>query len=128
MSNIAELIEQLGLNKKLASEAYKGYKKLKEAEEGLKAELLMKMAESGAKSFKGDKYGASITHKADIEIIHEQSVIEWLQNTPNVEADAYIGLKRTEFKNLARDMLKNTGELAPGTETVYKDFVTIKEN
>lgn len=125
---ISELIEQLGINKNLANETYTAYKKLKEAEEVLKAELYAKLTETGLKSAKGGKYTASITEKPSIVINHEQSILDWLKESPNVEADAYIGLKATPFKSLAMQVLKETGEIVPGTELQTTESLSIRAN
>lgn len=126
--SISELIEQLGLNKTLANETYVAYKKLKEAEEDLKAMLFHKLQETGLKSAKGDKYTASISEKPSIVINHEQSILDWLKESPNVEADAYIGLKATPFKSLAMQVLKETGEVIPGTELQTVESLSIRTN
>lgn len=126
--DISGLIAHLGLNKKLQAEAYKSYKQLKEAEEGLKLELTNKLQEAGLKSAKGEKYSAIITARSDIVITHEQSVIDWLKESPNIEEDAYMGLRLANFKVLANQVLKQTGEVIPGTDRVTKESLSIKEN
>lgn len=125
---ISELIEQIGVNKKRQAEAYKTYKDLKEIEEIWKAELMAELDKSGLKSAKGEKYMASISSRSDVIVTSESDVVEWLKNDPNVEEDAYIGLKVSTFKPLANEVLKKTGEIIPGTERVIKDSLTIKEN
>lgn len=125
---ISEILEKLGDNKKQANDLYKQYKELKEDEESLKTELSEMLDMMGLKSAKGEHYTASISDKPDIQITHEQSVINWLNETPNVEADAYIGLKKTEFKGLALQILKETGEIVPGTELLTKEVLSIRSN
>ena len=125
---ISELIEALGHNKQAASEAYKAYKQIKNIEAELKEELVAELEKIGLKSAKGDKFQASITDKPDIVVTHEPSVLEWLKNEPNVEEDAYIGLKTTNFKTLARQILKETGEVVPGTDLTSTQIVTIRSN
>lgn len=125
---ISELIEQLGVNKTLANETYTAYKKLKDAEEALKMQLHSKLLETGLKSAKGDKYTASITEKPSIVINHEQSILDWLKESPDVEVDAYIGLKATPFKSLAMQVLKETGEVIPGTELQTTESLSIRAN
>lgn len=126
--DIANLVAALGELKAAQSEAYKAYKGMKEAEESLKAQLMEQLQSAGLKSAKGENYQATVSDKPDIQITHEQSVINWLNETPNVEADAYIGLKKTEFKGLALQILKETGEIVPGTELLTKEVLSIRSN
>lgn len=126
--SISELIAKLGENKKQAANLYKSYKQLKEVEEVLKDELMLRLRENGLKSAKGEEYSASISERSDVVVTHEQSVIDWLRETPDVEEDAYIGLKTTNFKQFARQILKDTGEIIPGTDVVSADSISIKEN
>lgn len=125
---IAELIEQLGETKKLGNETYKTYKEIKQAEDDLKLELVAKLDDAGLKSAKGQKYQAVMTERTDIGITHEQSVLDWLRETPEIESDFYIGLKKTEFKTLAKAMLKETGEVIPGTELVRNESLMVRSN
>lgn len=126
--SVSALIEAIGELKSASNETYKAYKEMKNTEEELKAQLAEELHMVGLKSAKGEKYSASISSRLDITVTHEHSVIEWLENTPDVESDAYIGLKLTNFKTLAMKVLKDTGEIIPGTETVSKESITIKEN
>lgn len=125
---LSELLQELGETKTEANAYYTAYKNMKGKEEELKTLLMAKLDEAGLKSAKGDKYSVSKVTKHDVVVTHEQSVLDWLKESPDVEEDAYIGLKTTQFKTLARQMLKDTGELAPGTETTISEVLTIKEN
>lgn len=125
---ISELIEKLGKAKDAANAVYVDYKKLKTAEEDLKAQLFSQLSETGLKSAKGELYAVSIASKPTVVIQHEQSVIEWLQETPDVETDQYIGLKKREFESLAKAMLKNTGEMIPGTAIEVRESLSVKAN
>src|SRR5690606_29290920 len=100
----------------------------KEKEEQAKAQLMAMLTDTGLKSAKGEKYSASISSRSDVVVTHEQSVIEWLKTTPDVEADAYIGLKVTPFKTLAKEILKTTGEVITGTDLTTIESISIKEN
>lgn len=126
--SVSALIEAIGELKSAQSETYKAYKEMQKTEAELKTQLMEELHAIGLKSAKGEKYSASISKKLDIAVTHEQSVIDWLENTPNVESDAYIGLKVTSFKPLALKVLKETGEIIPGTETVTKESLSVKEN
>lgn len=125
---IAELLEELGTVKTAANAHYREYKRLKESEDAMKAELTAMLNEAGLKSAKGKKFTASMRLHTDVVINHEQSVIEWLKTTPDVEADAYIGLKVTPFKSFAKLVLKETGEVIPGTDLSITESLAIKAN
>lgn len=123
-----DLLEELGSVKKQANKLYKEYKNLLVIEAGLKQELILNLQEIGLKSIKGEKYSASISSRPNITVQSETAVIEWLKEAPNIEADAYIGLKVTPLKGLALQILKETGEVVPGTEYSSTESLTIKEN
>lgn len=125
---IAELLKELGENKKASAEVYKTYKAMKDDEELLKAELMDKLHEVSLKSAKGSAFTASIVPRVSIIVKHEQSVLEWLKEAPDIEADAYIGLKTTAFKQFAEGLLKKTGELIDGTDVVTNESISIKAN
>lgn len=125
---ISELVDKIGVTKKTANDLYKQYKEYKDTEESLKEELKIQLAEAGLRSTKTKNFNASLTQKPDIQVTHEQSVMDWLKQSPNVEEDAYIGLKLTPFKGLALHILKETGEIVPGTETLTKESISIREN
>lgn len=125
---VTDLVSALGDLKKQSAELYKQYKEVKTIEDIARNDLVEALNTSGMKSVKTDKYMASMVSKPSISILHEQSVIDWLKETPNVEADQYIGLKKTEFKTLALAMLKGTGEVVPGTELVNTESLSIRSN
>lgn len=125
---LPELINKLGETKQVANEFYKNYKHFKEEEDGLKAELLSKLKDSGFKSIKGEAYLASISETPTVVIRDETKVMEWLKTTQGKEADFYIGVKKLEFSALAKSMLKETGELADGTEVETRESLSIRAN
>lgn len=126
--NVSELIESLGETKKFQAEAYKKYQEFKDIETELKLELTSKLHTLGLKSAKGEDFTASITEKPRIVIKNETAVMEWLKNTPDVEADFYIGVKGREFQALATQMLKESGELADGTELQMTESLAVRQN
>ena len=127
-TSIAYLVEMLGVQREASNAAYNGYKVIKETEDQIRFQLEMKLRDMELKSAKGADYTVSIASKPTIIVTREVDVIEWLKNTPDVESDFYIGLKATEFKSLAQSLLKNTGELVPGTEVVIKESLSIRSN
>jgi hypothetical protein len=128
MSNmdLNKRITDLGKLTDKSRKLYKEYKELKESEDNHRSALLEEMRIVGLRSAKTDKYTVSVTPRPNIQIQHEQSVIDWIKNTPDVEDDQYIGLKKTEFKPLAMALLKETGEIIPGTELVTTESITIR--
>ena len=125
---LSEILEQLGAIKLQANDLYVRYKELKEQEDHLKEQLMFTLKEVGLKSAKGQDFTASIAERTDVVVAHESTVMEWLQNEPNVEADAYIGIKTTAFKSFANGWLKKTGEIIPGADVVVSESITIKKN
>jgi hypothetical protein len=126
--SLSSLVSALGESRKASSNAYEAYKELKGIEDQARYELEAMLREMGLKSAKGQDFTASIAEKPTIIIKNEADIIDWLQNTPDVESDRYIGLKQTEFKSLAQAMLKGTGEVVPGTEVEVRESLSIRAN
>lgn len=126
--SLSELVAALGEARAASTGRYEAYKESKGIEDQLRYELELKLKETGLKSVKGADYNAVITETPRIVVKHEQSVIDWLRNTPDVEPDRYIGLKTTEFQSLAKSMLKGTGEVIPGTEVEVRESLAIRSN
>lgn len=124
---LQELIDLYGSQKAQANKLYSDYKNLMIIVEETRQLLQIKLQETGLKSAKSANFGVSIATKPSILVQSEQSVIEWLKNTPNIEYDQYIGLKLTPFKSLALEVLKQTGEIITGTELEMKDSLTIRK-
>jgi hypothetical protein len=127
-SSLSKLLTELGLARQRAAEAYKLYKQLKEQEDGLRAALFEELHLIGLDSAKGSDFTASIRKEPTFIIQHEPSVIQWLRETPDVEEDAYIGLDKTKFKTLAKTILKQTGEIIPGSEYLISESLAIRAN
>lgn len=125
---LAKLMDELGKARERSSAAYEAYKGYKAYEDDLRQKVADALHESGLKSAKGKSYSAIFTDRPTIIIAHEQSVKDWINNTPDVEADQYIGIIPTQFQTLAKTMLKETGEMIPGTELQIKESLSIKAN
>ena len=125
---VAELIEVIGSERQRLNAVYSQYKSDMVELQKLKDELQLMLGEAGLKSAKSTNYGVSIATRKSISVESEQSVKEWLENTPDIEADAYIGLKLTPFKKFAAGWFQETGEIIPGTEPATTESVTIKAN
>lgn len=126
--SLSELLSVLGDARKASSNAYEAYKELKGIEDQLRYELEEMLKATGLKSAKGQDYTASISETPRIVVKHEQSVIDWLREAPDIEADRYIGLKSTDFQTFAKTYFKGTGEIIPGTEVNMAESLAIKTN
>ncbi len=126
--SLSDLVAALGEARLATTNCYEAYKEVKGIEDNLRYELEQQLKAEGLKSVKGANFSAVITETPCVVVKHESSVIDWLRNTPDVEADQYIGLKATEFQNLAKTMLKGTGEVIPGTEVEVRESLAIRAN
>lgn len=126
--SLSELVAALGEARTASSNAYEAYKELKGIEDQLRFELEATLHNEGLKSAKGQDFTASLIETPRIVIRHEQSVIEYLRSTPDIEADRYIGVKSTEFQSLAKSLLKGTGEIIPGTKVEVRESISIRSN
>lgn len=126
--NVNELLDLIGNKRQRLNKMYAEYKDgmVKLAE--LKMQLLDTLNQAGLKSAKNDHFGVSIVQKPKLDVVSESAVREWLENAPNVEADAYIGLKLTPFKQLATTWFKDTGEMIDGVEYSSEESLTIRNN
>jgi hypothetical protein len=127
-SNLSDLVRSLGLARKTTQSAYKDYQFYKHLEDDLRQELETLLYVMDLRSAKGEDYTASIAEKPTVLVRDEVAIMHWLQDTPDVEYDQYVGLKRAEFKSLADSLLKNTGETVPGTEVEVRKSLRITAN
>ena len=127
MEKITTLIDQIGDLNNEANEHFVAYKDIKERLDVLKMQLSATLNEVGLKSAKTNRYNASIVFKSDILLEDEHTVMDWLKNTPDVEYDTYIGIRKPEFKTLAREWFKGTGEIIPGTATKQTESLSIRK-
>lgn len=126
--SLSELVAALGDARTHSSALYNTYKEAKTVEDQLRYELEEKLKETGLKSVKGANYNAVIMETPRIVIKHEQSVMDWLKESPDIESDRYIGIKSLEFQGLAKAMLKDNGEVIPGTEVEMRQSLAIRSN
>lgn len=125
---LSELIKSLGEARNAARNTYERYKELKGIEDQIRYQLELELKVSGLKTAKGHDFTASIVERPTVVVRNETEVMEWLREAPEVEADQYIGLKKTEFNTLANSVLKGTGEVIPGTEIEVRESLAIKAN
>jgi phage host-nuclease inhibitor protein Gam len=121
-----ELLNELSELTKQTKVYYESYQQAKMREDLKRDELKQYMLSTGILSAKTKDLTASIVSKPTIEIKHEQSVLEWLENEPNLEIDQFIGLKLTPFKKYALHKLKETGEQINGIDVIMQDSLAIR--
>lgn len=126
--NVSELIEEIGTKRNELNKMYSEYKKGMIELSELKQELQQSLIASGLQSAKSKNYGVAIVPKPKINVVSESAVKEWLENTPDIESDQYIGLKLTPFKQLATIWFKDTGEMIDGVEYATDEAITIRSN
>ena len=82
----------------------------------------------GLKQAKNEDYIASISLVPKVVIKDELSAMEWIYKNLPEQQEQYIGIKRTEFGLMAKVMLKDIGELIPGTDVETTESLIIKAN
>lgn len=124
MQELLEDLTEAIHNTRIANDKYK----IAKAEEDQARQALKEyMQSSGLLSAKNHALTVSMVHKPVIEITHEQSVINWLRDSPDIEEDQYIGLKATPFKVMALAKMKTTGEQIDGTEVVTQEILSVRK-
>ena len=124
---IPQLISLVGQSTVQNRALYRQYKESKEQEDQARALLQSKLQEEGMLSAKTENYVVSIAKKTDVNVIDDKAAIAWMRDR-KLDLNYYVGLKKTEFKTMARAMLKETGEVAGGTEIVESESLSIREN
>lgn len=124
---IPQLISLVGQSAVQNRNLYKQYNESKGQEAQARALLKTKLQEEGMLSAKTEQYAVSITKKPDVNVVDDKAAIAWMRER-KLDLNYYVGLKKTEFKTMARAMLKETGEVAGGTEVVEIESLSIREN
>lgn len=127
MAKLPELMKELGTIRAKKDAIYHEFEQWRGREQELREVIMAELQAAGLKSAKSDDYTASIATKPRIRLRDERAAIDWLQNTPNVEADHYIGIKMTMFEPLALTALKETGEIVPGTELENNEYLSVRK-
>lgn len=127
MSKLPQLMKELSQARHKTQDAYKAYKDAKVFEDVARASLEAELRAEGLRSAKNDDYIVSIVSRPQVHITDERAAIRWIEENPSLEADLYIGLKKTAFDGLVRLALKTDGELVPGTEIDNNEYLSIKE-
>lgn len=126
MNDIIELAKKLSEKRDQIKSSEHYLEGLKEERDQLQFELITKLKESGLKSIKTNEANYSLTTKQDIKVTDENSVIEALK--VNGVYDDYVKpkLDTLMFKNYAKSVLNNTGEVMEGTELTETNYISIK--
>lgn len=127
MSKLPQLMKELSQARHKTQDAYNAYKDAKVFEDVARASLEAELRAEGLRSAKNDDYIVSIVSRPQVHITDERAAIRWIEENPSLEADLYIGLKKTAFDGLVRLALKSGGELVPGTEIDNNEYLSIKE-
>jgi|FreactcultureFD7_1027221.scaffolds.fasta_scaffold00292_12 chromosome segregation ATPase len=125
---VTELLNELGKIRSEANQLYSSYKELKDQENRLRADLVGVLDDLGLKQAKNEDYIASISLVPKVVIKDELSAMEWIYKNLPEQQEQYIGIKRTEFGLMAKVMLKDIGELIPGTDVETTESLIIKAN
>lgn len=110
------------------------YREVKRTLDGLKldidrekAKLLSHMQDGHIRSQEGAEFIALRTPRAEPSLVNEALAMAWLDSQDVTDKHRYIGLKWAEFKPLAKQALKENGEIPDGVELVHSETITIRE-
>lgn len=127
-TRLSSLVTSLGKARERRVKAYDSYAELRDKENAVRTELYAELQAVGLRSAKGLDFNASIVETPTVVVKHEQTVLNWLRESPNIESDLYIGLRTDAFKGLAQSVLKSTGEVIPGTALEVRETLSIRSN
>lgn len=122
---ISELLNQVGIAKREASEAYEEYKRLKDLEDRYKEELESELDRMGLRSAKTNFFTATMVDSETLVIKDEKQVVQWIKENLKGQEDQYIGVKKPEFNALAKAIVKDTNKTIDGTERVVKKSLRV---
>ena len=98
---------------------------LKETKDAIQLKLMEAMKKIEIKSIKTNTHSYSHTIKKDVRVVDEQAVIESLDKKYR-EVLVEERLRTINFKKYAKNILKETGEMSPGTELTETEYISIK--
>lgn len=128
-TNIPKLIEAYASAKLATKSAYEAAKSTAMVEQEVKQKLDEALVAIGTKTFKtpDGRFTAFYTKRSNVTVIDEARVLEWIAEN-KLDASVYIGLKASAFVPVAKEALKTTGEIVPGTAVVESESLSLKEN
>lgn len=126
MNDILELAKQLSKQRELVNSLEEQVKEAKTIKDDIQFKLIEKLQESGLKSIKTNEANYSLTTKSDIKVTDENSVMEALKVNGVYDDYVHPKLDTLMFKNYAKSVLNNTGEVITGTELTETTYISIK--
>lgn len=126
---IPQLIAEYKAAEKVTKEAYEYAKSCATAQAEAKDRIDAALKAAGLKTAATEdgRFTAFYSKRTNIKVSDEAKVIDWIKAN-GLDLDQYVGLKATEFKPVAMEALKQTGEIVPGTEREEVEALTVKEN
>ena len=126
MDNILILINALKDKKEQIAQSELYLKDLKAEKDLLQAEVINELKTAGLKSIKTSDALYALTVKQDIRVLDTEAVFTYLKKAKLLKTYTRQTLDTTGFKAYARNMLKQTGEVADGCEPFTTEFVSVK--
>lgn len=126
---ITEKIEYYATVTKKADALYEQVRELRAEADTVKQEIAEDLRELGFKQAKSEdgKYVAFFGERKALAIEDPQKVRDWMQAN-NIDERAYFTPDKRAIDTLARQALRETGEIIPGTQLGATESFTIKEN
>lgn len=126
---ITEKIELYATITEKANALYDQVKELRAEADTLKQEVAEDLREFGLKSAKSEdgKYTAFFGARKSLSVDDPKQLREWLEEN-EIDAWLYFNPNKDAIKTLAKEALKKTGEIIPGTSETETESFTIKEN
>lgn len=126
---IKQLLELLAWQKQSYEECKQEYDEAKEKLDITKQLLMDKLAEIGLKSAKNDELTVSIVSKPYFKVLDQTAAMDWLKDEPEVDERVYIKtiVDSKALEGLAKEVLKKTGEIIPGSEFVSSEYMSVRK-
>lgn len=94
----------------------------------VKEKVFMELQKAKLKSARTDDFTVSIAVRNSLQVTHQNTLMEWLKNEPNVEPDLYIQINKRALEPLVKQALKETGEIVPGVEFTQSEYISLRSN
>jgi len=124
---IKDLLTELSRSKHNYQQADRIAKECKAEYDAAKQMVADGLAKLGLKSAKNDDLTVSIVSKPSFKVLDQDALIHWLEDEPGIDARAYIRVDARGVEALAKQALKENGELIPGGEFMSSEYLTVKE-
>jgi len=127
MQKIITLAKELAEKRDQVNISKEHLDQLKLEKDKLQSDLMEMMAVNELKSLKTNTYNYSMTAKKDIRVIDPQKVIESLKEKGIYDDYVEPKLNTIMFKGMAKELLKQEGEVFAGTEPTITTYISIKK-